>query len=496
MPVMTRRLVLSALAAQTALPALANVVTSPRPRPRPAARPRADLGAASSELLSERGLSGEASIVVAEARSGTVRWSHQPGLGLPPASVAKAVTTAYAFDALGPGHRYVTRLLATGPVRDGRLSGDLVLAGGGDPTLDTAHLAALVDALRATGLREVTGAFRVWDGALPYVNEIVPSQPDHLGYNPSISGLNLNFNRVHFEWARQGSDYRTTMDARAGRLVPQVSQIGVRLSPEPVPVYTHTEDRATGRELWRVARPALGGAGARWLPVRRSALYAGDVFRTLARSGGLSLSAPQVTASEPPPGLPVLASHVSASLADIATGMLRFSTNLTAEVAGLSATGARRGAIPAGLADSAAEMTGWAQTAYGMSPATRFADHSGLNGAARITAQDMVRVLRGEGIDGGLQPVLREIGLVRPDGGAEPLRLWAKTGTLNFVSALAGYIAPARGPELVFAIFTADQDRRRAIPPGGEENPPGTAGWTRRSRAMQFEFVRLWAALA
>ena len=87
---------------------------------------------------------------------------------LAPASVTKAVTALYALDTLGRGHRFATRLLAAGPVEDGVLRGDLVLAGGGDPTLDTDALADMAAGLKRAGVREVTGAFRVWGGAVPY----------------------------------------------------------------------------------------------------------------------------------------------------------------------------------------------------------------------------------------------------------------------------------------------------------------------------------------
>ncbi|MBA5764839.1 D-alanyl-D-alanine carboxypeptidase, partial [Vibrio sp. 404] len=89
--------------------------------------------------------------------------------------------------------------------------GDLILAGSGDPSLDTAALARLARLLRAAGVSEVTGALRVQADALPAIRSIDPGQPDHLGYSPAIAGLNLNFNRVYFEWKRQGSDYAVTM---------------------------------------------------------------------------------------------------------------------------------------------------------------------------------------------------------------------------------------------------------------------------------------------
>jgi D-alanyl-D-alanine carboxypeptidase/D-alanyl-D-alanine-endopeptidase (penicillin-binding protein 4) len=491
----TRRTLLAGVTAAVAQPALANVDLSPRPRLRPAARPPADLGAMTMALIAQAGLSGDVTCVVADAASGQVRFAHRADLPLPPASVTKAITAAYGFDVLGPAHRYVTRVVGTGPLRDGVLDGDLVLVGGGAPGLSTADLADLAAQLKAAGLREVRGRFAVWGGALPQIDEIEPSQPDHLGYNPSVSGLNLNYNRVHFEWRRQGADYTVSMDARANGYSPQVGHARMRLDGRATPLFAHSTDSETGRETWSVARAGLGPGGTRWLPVRNGALYAGDVLRTLARSEGIVLG-PAVELALLPAGA-VLAAQYGPPLSDVAQGMLRFSTNLTAEAIGLSATKAMMGSVPQTLAHSGAAMTDWASIPTGMGmTASRFVDHSGLSDTSRVTAADMASALGRLGPDGALRRALRQITLRRDDGTPEPLALYAKTGTLNFVSALAGHIRPEGRAPLIFAIFTADMARRGAIPPGGEENPPGTAVWTRRSREMQFDLVRLWAQAA
>ena len=127
--------------------------------------------------------------------------THRADAPLPPASVAKVVTTLYALDALGPGFRFRTEIRPAGPVEAGVLKGDLVLAGGGDPVLDTDALGDMGGALRAVGVGAVGGRFLVATGALPAVAEIDAGQPEDAPYNPTISGMNLNFNRVFLAWA-------------------------------------------------------------------------------------------------------------------------------------------------------------------------------------------------------------------------------------------------------------------------------------------------------
>ncbi|MBN8194762.1 D-alanyl-D-alanine carboxypeptidase, partial [Bacillus sp. NTK074B] len=76
-----------------------------------------------------------------------------------------------------------------------------------------------------------------------------------------------------------------------------------------------------------------------------------------------------------------------------------------------------------------------------------------------------------------------------------PVQVHAKTGTLNFVSALAGYAQPRGGREIVFAIVSADMARRRAIRDEDSERPPGARSWTARARNLQQTLIERWSAL-
>lgn len=491
MQTLSRRTILTGLVASGASPLWAQLQGSPIPRPRPTNIGQIDAAQKAERLIAKAALGGVVAFAVADAETGAVLQNRGGATPMMPASTAKALTAAYALDHLGPAHRFATQLLATGPIRQGRLEGDLILAGGGDPGLTTDGLVSLLGQVRALGVREVAGDFKVWAGALPYVEEIDPGQPDHLGYNPAVSGLNLNYNRVYFQWRRAEQGYALSLDARTDAVVPPVRMVTMKAVGREGPIYTVAVDRDRGQENWTVARPALGNGGSRWLPVRSTARYAGDVFRTLAaqRDDGLTLAEPVILA-ERPFGVPI-AQVQSAPVSEIARGMLKYSTNLTAEVLGMSASAARTGLRPTALSPSAATMNQWLQ-GFGVADAA-LVDHSGLGPASRIAPADMVRFLVGLGADGPLWPLLKQITLKSPSGHVEPFELRAKTGTLNFVSCLAGYIRrPGRGP-LVFAALTAEPTRRAAIAPGDEERPAGAIGWSRRSRALQYDLVRLWA---
>src|SRR5699024_1597116 len=80
-----------------------------------------------------------------------------PDMPLTPASVSKLFATAGALEQFGPDHRFVTRFASGGTVSGGVLHGNLVLIGGGDPTLDTRNIRVLIQKLKAAGVRHVTG---------------------------------------------------------------------------------------------------------------------------------------------------------------------------------------------------------------------------------------------------------------------------------------------------------------------------------------------------
>lgn len=474
----SRRSVLGGLGAGVAWPVWADAIAqSPRPMRRVAA------AHGPGALIEQAKLGGVFGYAVADAVTGQILESVEADRMMPPASVAKVVTALFGLEVLGPEHRFATRVLRSGPVSAGRLDGDLVLSGGSDPTLDSDTLGDLVAALAATGLRQVTGRFLVCTGPLPQRDRIAPDQPDHLGYDPAVSGLCLNFNRVNFIWKRAGKSWDINMVAEGERFFPKVLMARMDVVDRDVPLFTYAAE--AGVERWTVASTALGEAGSRWLPVRQPAVYAGEVFASLCRAQGIDLRPAEVVDTVPETAVEVVRRD-SDDLAKVLKGMLRFSTNLTAEVVGLAATGAGT------QAGSAAVVTDWAQRRFGV--AGHFADHSGLGSATRISARDMLAVVLGAR-GGALAGLLHETGLADAKGKEvkdNPVRVLAKSGTMNFVSGLAGYIEPPSGRRLAFAMFMADVPRREAVLLADREEPEGNEAWVKRARRLQQQMLRRW----
>ena len=488
----TRRDVLAGLLTGWALPAVAE---APLTSVRPPHRPTKKAPPAEADLIAAAKLGGVVGFAVADLASGRSVASGNDDVLLPPASVCKAVTALYALERLGAAHRFTTQVMRLGTLTNGRLDGDLILAGGGDPTFDTDKMGDLVASLARTGLREVTGRFLAYCGALPQRDRIAADQPDYVGYNPAMSGLMLNYNRVNFEWTRNDGAWHLAMDARGARFIPAVKMASVRVAARDVPIFSY-EPGPEQTDQWTVAQSALGKGGSRWLPVRHPAAYTAEVFQTLCAAHGIVLAPAQIIMALPDQ-VQTIVQHQSEPLPEVLRGMLRFSTNLTAEAVGLAASNA------ISQEASAAAMTSWAQQTFGISGV--FGDHSGLGPASQITAADMMRVMmRARATPTGpmLWAVLRDMGVQGADGKEvkeSAVRVLAKSGTLNFVSCLAGYIAAPQTngavppKSLAFAIFCADKPRRDALAMEDREDPQGGAAWTKRARRLQGQMIAGWA---
>lgn len=481
------------LAAASAGSLFSAAVTAAGPRHAPAASP--------APIAVPRTLTGQFGYILIDLATGTVLDAHNPDVPLSPASVAKIPTALYALAHLGPELRFETTLRATVPVRDGVLQGDLILQGGGDPELDSDALAAL-GAQLASRVSRVDGAFKVSHGGWPVAALIDPEQPDRASYNPAVGGLNLNFNRVRLAWRRDRGQLAAGLEAHAARFSPAVHQMALTLEGDgcgcpPFAVELSADDGPT--EHWRIRQALLQGDGAVWLPVRRPALYAGEVLRAAVAQHKLALPLPRETLSS---GDTVLAVHRSAPVTQIVANMLRYSTNISAELLGVAAS-IRSGPWPETLDASAESMNRWAAGYAGFPSGDggfRLANHSGLTAASRLSPARMAALLRAAHRDPMLGPqfkaLLRSYAYAPPPPRGSKVQLAqvaAKTGTMNFTRGLAGYITTPSGRDLAFAWFANDLARRqRGL--DDEAPDPGARAWRNAAIETERKLIADWVA--
>ncbi|MBB4284329.1 D-alanyl-D-alanine carboxypeptidase/D-alanyl-D-alanine endopeptidase [Roseospira goensis] len=435
-----------------------------------------------------------------------------------PASVLKIPTTVAALAVLGPDHRFPTLVRFDGDRlgRDGLWTGTLALVGGGDPVLDSEALRALVGALKAAGLTRLEGRFVYDDSALVATPALEPSQPAEHAYNPGLSALSLDFNRIRVRWDGDRVRVVETHDT------PPVAPVRLTRASDPAgwsragPPLRHafpapgTRDaRGLVTEVWRLS-PYAPERGAAWLPVKAPGPFVAAVFRALAAEAGITLPEP-----EPAPGPargPIVARHFSPPLSAIAANGLKYSNNLLAELLGLATT-ARLDGRPHDLAGSAARLERWlAQTLPWVDwTGFRMANHSGLSPDSRASPEQVVALLRfAEDQGAALAPRTYDALLPPrrfPDSDATRLaaavhagdvtpRVWAKSGTMYHGRGLAGFARGASGHRLVFAVFTSDLAARRAFDAGYLHYAGGPVARARdalrRARDLEHALLLTW----
>ncbi len=459
-----------------------------RPRSRPGSVTTSEI----DHLVKSAGITGELGVSAINLESGEVIYERNHNQSFAPASILKVFTALYALETLGPNFRYSTRVLADGSIKNGHLSGNLYLVGSGDPMLNTDHLFALAKKVKAAGILSLSGELLYIGKNINKISQIDSLQPIQAGYNPSLSGLNLNFNRIYFEWAKSTADTRLWLDARGSEISPKSNTIEISPVGDQSPVYTYTE--TADKESWTVAKEALSEKGGVWLPVRKPELYCADIFRDLLGRLGI-----YIRRQRPVNALPVLypiASYESIPMNEILIHMLKYSINLTAEIVGMTAT-QKNGGDATSLASSAGRMQLWARKKFSMDK-YNFVDHSGLGDRSRITPSDLSSTLykiskeRPE-----LISLLRKIKLRDNFGkidASSELDIRAKTGTLNFVSSLAGYLIGGVTEPFAFTVMSQDLNRRLAAQVNIlDVAPKGSKRWNVRSRRLQHQVLNILA---
>ena len=435
---------------------------------RPArARLAAEIGSAlASPALAHSGVT----LLVVSLDRGDTLFAREPDRLYTPGSNLKLFTAASALHYLGPDYRFRTPLLAVGPVRGDTLHGDLVIVGRGDPDLDLAALAALADSVAARGVGVVAGD--VWADA-SWFDEPADWGPGWMWddgpywYWPYISALTVLDNVVRVV-VRPGSEPGAPVtvalepatrfvEVRAG------ATTGVAGSERSLAIEREWMPRAANVIHVTGALPVDADSATERLSVENPPLYAATLMIELLADRGVEvLGAARYGAVLPGEAPDTVAVHVSEPLAASIRNFLKISDNLSGEQ--LVKTMAAEVAGPPGsyAAGLAAERAFLAAEVGLDTLAFKLADGSGVSRYNVVTAGQIVEVLRYmasrepiagpwidalpvAGVDGTLDRRMR--------GTPAEGRARAKTGTLQGVSSISGYVPSADGERLAFGMM-------------------------------------------
>lgn len=381
---------------------------------------------------------------------------------LTPASNIKLFTAAAALNVLGPDYRFRTVVAYDGQLDvAGKLTGNLILQGYGDPTLTTATLADWADSLVEAGLKEVTGDILV-DAS--FFEEEGQSNWGWLidEQNPVVGALSVNHNQIKltvvpgktagaYSWIRVEPALAplvqvvynnvATVDAeQRASLKLYENESAVVVVEGRIPADSHPiENRATARS---------------------PGLYVGMLFRKLLSDRGVEFREDTGVKQEAAlSDLHLLIEHDSEPLRRVLPGMLKNSDNLVSEEI-LRTLGAE--SLGLGSSEGGQRVIAHFLETAGLSTMPYvLCDGCGLRLDNRLSAELIVGllVLMNDHPDGS---VFRDaLAVAGTDGtlagrlknASAEKRVHAKTGSLLGASALSGYITTSNEHILAFAIL-------------------------------------------
>ena len=384
-----------------------------------------------------------------------------------PASIAKLMSVATAAEAVGWDYRFETSLLTTGSVSQGRLFGDLVIVGSGDPSIGGrggGDLSALVAGVKAAGFERIEGRIVGDDDGLEEPRPQLSWAWDDLGYTTGaiFGALNLAENRTVATVAPgpgAGAPAAVSLDSRADAR-PIVNRAVTGPTGSPLLVWP---EQRPGESALTIAGSIPLGAQPIQLGISTGnpTLWFASVLRKRLIEEGIIVTGDAVDIDDltPPPDRTeamTLFTYRSPTLAEIARPLLKESINLYGEA--FMRLNADRGAFPTN--DAALEGLKKRLTAWGIPEGSyQLVDGSGLSRRDAISPEAIMIVLQRmsassaapfvsalpiAGVDGSLAG--------RMKGTAAEGNVRAKTGTMSNIRSLAGYVTTRGGERLAFVI--------------------------------------------
>ena len=398
-------------------------------------------------------------VVVQDVDQRRPLFALQPRRPMNPASVMKLVTTFAALDTLGPDYRWRTEAYVDGTLEQGVLTGNLVLKGYGDPKITIEQWQALMAGLRRAGIDRIDGDLvldRSYFDLAPYDAGAFDGAPQR-AYNVGPDALLVNFKAVRFSFAPNATSDGTVVDIQ-----PPLDPIHVEAPPalasgpcdddwgETIaPVFQDSGDAAEVSFPGRY--PASCGERSFNVALLAPGPYVHAMFTTYFRAAGGTFKGGWRAGTAPANASPVAVLQ-SPPLYEVVRDVNKFSNNVMARQLFLTlATTAYP--PPATLAHAAAAVRRWLRARRLAMPELVLENGAGLSRVERISAGSLARLLvtadrsrLGEdfvtslavaGTDGTVRKRLR-------DGGAAGQAL-LKTGTLDGVRAVAGYVLDRSG---------------------------------------------------
>jgi len=383
-----------------------------------------------------------------------------------PASTIKVLTSIAALDTLGPAHTWTTRAFTTAPIKQGVLDGDLILVGGGDPYMIAERWWSFVMQLRQTGLTTINGDIvidRTLFAPMPEDRGSFDRQPQR-SYNVVPDALMVNFQTSTF-----------TIGAGAD---PKKAAISI----DPLPANLElTNSVRLGGGSCRRAQQGLrfdtpGGSSGTAITIRGVAPrncgrysvsraimsapdYAYGTFRTFWEQSGGTLKG-KLRLEPVPQRARLVHEFESLTVGEIVRLVNKFSNNVMARHLLLGMATEKYG-VPATTENGRRAVLDWLAANKIDDPGIVIDNGSGLSRLERISARGLAQVLHAGWHSQFMPEFVASLPLAGTDGTlrnrfrspAMQGRIRMKTGHLDDVSSLAGFVNAVSGKTYIVVII-------------------------------------------
>lgn len=456
----------------------------------PCAAARAELPPAVAGALAQAHVAeANSAFVVVPLDGGPLQLARNQDAPMNPASTMKLLTTYAALESLGPDFRWRTQVFASRRPVGGRIDGDLIVRGSGDPTLVIERWWLLLQRVRALGIREIRGDLVLDRSAYAGTAEAGPTLDGNelRPYNVAPDALLINFKALSLDFVPEEATGLARIIATPqldGMRVPShvpladgpcadwKGQLQADFSQPWAPHFGGSFARACGSKTWHVSllspnEYALASFRTLWKE-------SGGVLRGGVRDGVSGADAVALVEHESPPLSEVIrdinknSNNVMARQLFLTLGAEPGSAADQGELAGSAQQLAGQGAgEPASTARSIRAMQAWLGRQGLRMPELMLQNGSGLSRVERISAASLAKLLVHAWASSQMPNFLASLPLAGVDGTmkkrpAAAGSAYVKTGYLAEVRALAGYVFAASGHRYVVVALINDAHAQAA----------------------------------
>jgi D-alanyl-D-alanine carboxypeptidase/D-alanyl-D-alanine-endopeptidase (penicillin-binding protein 4) len=418
---------------------------------------------------------GAAAVMVVSLSSGKVVCESRPNEALVPASLMKLLTSYSALKKLGPSFRFTTRVLAAEEPVDGVISGDIWIKGSGDPFFASDNALQLAKAVKEKGIRQIRGSIFVDNSFFQPLSERICLDSDCAGaYNPVVSATAIDFNTLTVKItipvkAAKAFSADSGMAAGYVRVSGQAGSGQKGKNPLRLRSLGAT---GNGQEQFQLSGRASARGGRtrefRFIAADPAGLFA-HAMRTALERSGVRVTGAGAREGTTPPGARAIASYDSPRLAELISGLNKYSNNFMAEML-LKSLGAYVAGAPGDSEKGIAVIRTTLREAAITEEIGTLDCGSGLSRFCRISPGMLCRLLAAAWNDDAIREEFisslaanGEQGTLMRRMHQSGLKVRGKTGTLNDVIGFAGYVSGPSGKTCAAAVMLNEvRDRFKA----------------------------------